>query len=481
MKKIILLVAVLLIATLSLSLFVACGPGTEDPNYEPPSFLRADGIRIVDGDGNPVGLYGTNLGGWLVQEEWLCPTEVEGDIAQIDIMLTLYNRFGQEKAEELIAVHESNWVTEQDFAAIKEIGLNCVRIPFTYMNLMNVLTYDQATETWVTTDYKDLAFRDDAFERLDWALEMCDKYDLYAILDLHGAVGSQSGQDHTGDISEKVGRLWRDDEIGEACRQKTKELWVEIAKRYQNNDCVAAYDLMNEPGIATIDGSGNKSQTTADKDKKVWNYFDELIKAIREVDKNHMISVESCWESFALPSLDEYGWENMLYQYHHYNWASTNILNSTFYNTKVLTIDMLANRDYPVLIGEFNVWADTHPDKNKYNTKSDQTEAEAWAGVMELYCGKGWSFTTWNFKHAAGNSSWGLFNFNDGEVDYKQADFYNDSYDDISAAWASHNSTNYHENTALTACIKPYLENFYTGSELKETTEQYYILDNIEE
>ena len=159
---------------------------------------------------------GTNLGGWLVQEQWLCPTETGQEIAQLDIYLTLYNRFGEEKAEELIDVFEDNWVTEQDFASIKAIGLNCVRIPFSYMNFMNPLVYDENAGEWVVKDYKDLTWREDAFDRLDWALEMCEKYELYAILDLHGAVGSQSGQDHTGDISEKVGRLWREDEIGEA-------------------------------------------------------------------------------------------------------------------------------------------------------------------------------------------------------------------------------------------------------------------------
>ncbi len=477
MKKLALIVSTVLIVVLSLGIFVAC-QDSHNPPIDPPKYVKADGIRVVDGDGNPIGLYGTNLGGWLVQEEWLCPTEVSGDIAQIDIMLTLYNRFGQEQAEELMGVYESNWVTEQDFATIKEIGLNCVRIPFTYMNFMNVLSYDDATDTWVKTDFKDLQIVEENFEILDWALEMCEKYGLYAILDLHGAVGSQSGQDHTGDISEKVGRLWREDEIGEACRAKTKELWVAIANRYKHVECIAAYDLMNEPGEATINASGGKSQVT---NEKTWNYFDELIKAIREVDQNHMISVESCWEISNLPKPEKYQWENVIYQLHHYNWASMNQLNSFYYNWQVMNVDMFSGRDYPVIIGEFNVWPDTHPDKTQHKNNSTQTEAEAWSGVMELYCGKGWSFTTWNFKHAAGNSSWGLLNFNDGSVAYKQADVYNSTFEEIAEAWASHNSQNYHENTALTNCIKPYLENFYTGEDLKPTNEEYYILGNVSE
>lgn len=483
MKKSLLIISTLLIIVLSFGVFVACdNPDTPDtpdtPDGPTLEFVKADGVRILGHDGQPMGLMGTNLGGWLVQEQWLCPTETGRDIAQLDIYLTLYNRFGEEKAEELIDVFEDNWVTEQDFANIKALGLNCVRIPFSYMNFMNPLEYDQASGQWVVKDYSELTWREDAFDRIDWALEMCEKYGLYAILDLHGAVGSQSGQDHTGDISEKVGRLWREDAIGEACREKTKELWVGIAERYKDNVWVAAYDLMNEPGVATINSSGGKNQVT---NKQTHEYFDVLIKAIREVDENHMISVESCWEAQNLPDPEEYGWENVLYQYHHYNWASANMLNSSFYQSKVFTIDFLTLRDYPVLIGEFNVWADTHPDKTKYNSKSDQTEAQAWAGVVELYTGKGWSFTTWNFKHAAGYSSWGLFNFNDDTAEYKQANFYTDSAEDIAEAWASHNSSNYHENTDLTSCIKPYLDSFYTGDKVKPTSEKYYILDNLDD
>ena len=482
MKKYLAILATILIMATLLGTLVACGTPDEPNNDTPPSpepdtFVTADGIRLLDHNGNPMGLMGTNLGGWLVQEQWLCPTETGREIAQLDIYLTLYNRFGEDKAKELIGVYEDNWVTEQDFANIKNLGLNCVRIPFTYMNLMDPLVYDDSTSKWVVKDYADLTMKEDAFDRLDWALEMCEKYQLYAILDMHGAVGSQSGQDHTGDISEKVGRLWRDDEIGETCREKTKELWVTIAERYKNNVWVAVYDLMNEPGVATLNAGGGKSQTTT---KQTWEYFDELIIAIREVDPNHVISVESCWSIWDLPKPSKYDWENVIYQFHHYNWASGNQLNSAYYNSQVGQLDNLSKRDYPVLIGEFNVWPDTHPDKYKHNQNSDQTEAQAWAGVMELYTGKGWSFTTWTLKHAAGYSSWGLYNFNESTLKNKQANIYTDSAETIAEIWALHNSSNYHENTDLTNCIKPYLDKFYSGEDLKPTDEQYYILDNLE-
>ena len=143
MKKSLVLISAILVIVLSLGVFVACGPKDDTPDTpDPLTFVKADGIRVLDPDGNPMGLMGTNLGGWLVQEQWLCPTETGQEIAQLDIYLTLYNRFGEEKAEELIDVFEDNWVTEQDFASIKAIGLNCVRIPFSYKGVAeNILRF----------------------------------------------------------------------------------------------------------------------------------------------------------------------------------------------------------------------------------------------------------------------------------------------------------------------------------------------------
>lgn len=94
---------------------------------------------------------------------------------------------------------------------------------------------------------------------------------------------------------------------------------------------------------------------------------------------------------------------------------------------------------------------------------------------MELYASKGWSYTTWNFKHCATHSSWGLFNLNEGTSE-PQADLLHSSAAEIEYAWSFHNSTNYHENTSLTNCIKPYIDDFYTGDTKKPIDEKYYIL-----
>ena len=468
------IISALLIVTIFATLFalVACN----DKGDDAVTFVKTDGAKIIDENGKAIGLYGTNLGGWLVQESWLVPTDIGKTYGQIDMMLALANRFGEDGMYRLLDVYEDNWVTELDFERIKGLGLNCVRIPFTYMNLTNPIK--KVGDAYERTPYAELSVDESKFARLDWAIEMCKKYSLYAILDMHGAVGSQSGNDHTGDIAyPDGGRLWGEDEIGEICRAKTKEIWVAIANRYKNEPTVAVYDLMNEPGIKK-----NGNQTTTARTQL---YFDELYKAIREVDKNHIISVESCWTSFDLPDPAKYGWENVIYQYHHYNWASAGVANATYYGLQI-TANNLATKKYnvPILIGEFNVWPDSHKDKvNATGKESSQTEAQAWDGVMELYCGLGWNFTTWNFKHAAEHSSWGLFNYdNTVERMGEQANYKTMSEDEIAKIWARHNSKNYVVNTSLTDCITPHLSSFNTnGNDNRSVKEikaekDYYIL-----
>lgn len=457
-----LIVAICLIALLSV---LACGlmgcNGNEKPNADFfVDFVKTDGRAIIGADGNRTALVGTNLGGWLVQEEWMCPTDVGGyEFCQLEMMITLANRFGKKKMEQLIKVYEDNWITEKDFANIAKTGLNTVRIPFTYFNLCDTLVLDEQTGEYVLKPFEQLTLRENAFDRLDWAIEMCQKYGLYAIPDMHGAVGSQSGQHHSGDTRVAGGRLWEDGDIGEICREKTKWLWLKIANRYKDNKAVAGYDLLNEPGV-TIDGEQVTTSTN-------WDYYDELYDAIREVDPNHTIILEGCWDVGSLPAPSKYGWENVIYEYHFYNRDTAANKQSSFYSAK-LVLDYLAKIEAPTLIGEFAVWGD-----GKLN------DEEAWRGVIQFFCGKGWNFLTWSLKGNSVASTWFMYLMN-GDLDAAQVNFKTDSFDDIKRIWASHNSANYRPNDWLIDSITDYIDDFntngYDNRPLNEQLESYAIL-----
>ena len=370
--------------------FVACD---QRDGTEALPLLSADGEDIVNSAGETVALRGTNFGGWLVQESWMCPTE---QTDTLETNMTLYSRFGEERAEELIAAYEDSWITEEDFANVKALGLNVVRIPFTYMNLYRYLSAEDNGDGTYDVELlhpDDFTLREDAFGRLDWALEMCEKYGLYAILDLHGAVGSQNGNDHSGDT--QLTDLYEDSALGEAYRAKTAELWGLVAEHFAGNTNVAGYDLLNEPG-----GASGSTQ---------WDYYDVLYDAVRAADPDHMIFIEAVWEGYDLPSPSQYDWTNGLKQL------------------------LGARTGVPALVGEFNVWGDD----GRTTGDSSQTDNEAYAGVLEFYNGEGWHWTTWTYKVTGDGrpSGWGLYNTVENAV---KADPATDSYEDILAVWSSY-------------------------------------------
>ena len=396
------------LAAVLITAFIGFAACNDKPSDTALPMLSAVGENIVDADGNAVVLRGTNFGGWLVQEGWMCPTK-QTDTLSTD--MTLYSRFGKEKAEALIAAYQDSWITEEDFKTVKELGLNVVRVPFTYMNV-----YHHLSDKGELLHPDEFTLREDPFERLDFALEMCKKYGLYLILDMHGAVGSQNGSDHSGDTSRT--NLYAGTELGEAYREKTAELWALVAEHFAGESNVAGYDLLNEPTRA----SGATQ----------WDYYDVLYDAVREADPDHMIFIEATWEPNNLPSPEDYGWENVVYEYHHYNWDYNNQPNKSFYTFKKL----LGNtHKVPSLIGEFNAWGDSR----RSTGKRDQTDLEANAGVLEFYNGEGWHWTTWTYKVVGTlrDSNWGLFNASILLKDVTKIDPETDSYEDILAAWSS--------------------------------------------
>jgi aryl-phospho-beta-D-glucosidase BglC (GH1 family) len=95
-------------------------------------FLVTKGRKIVNKSGDVIRLKGVNLGAWLIQEDWLCPYEEVSD--HYEMLETLIDRFGVQKAYELMNTYEDNFITAYDLDQIAAMGFNCVRVPFWYRN-----------------------------------------------------------------------------------------------------------------------------------------------------------------------------------------------------------------------------------------------------------------------------------------------------------------------------------------------------------
>ena len=373
-------------------------------------FLKVNGtqIRKQKGTGDVVYLRGTNAGGWLVQENWMNPTNASD---QKTMMTTLANRFGTSKRDELVSTYENNYWTTQDFDNCAEMGMSVIRLPFTYMNLCD--------------DNGNL--KSNAFDRLDWFVQNCSQRGMYVILDMHGAFGSQNGMDHSGEINDGKQLYYN-----QSNEDKTLNLWKKIAEHFKGNPAVAAYDILNEPGI--------KAAATYSLH---WDFYNEIYNTIRSKDSNHIIIMESCWDADNLPRPSQYGWTNVAYEYHYYPWSAQNSSDAqkSYFSSKVSDI---ANHNYgvPTFVGEFTCFE----------------QAEGWKAAMSTFNSQGWHWTTWSYK-VTGNSSWGIYNHNPEKVD-----IYNDSADTIKNKWSAVGTANGWKNDKIYNLVKPYLSGTVTST-----------------
>ena len=305
-------------------------------------FLKVNGRDLYNRRGEKVVLRGINLGNWLLQETWMCPIPID-NWAYWNTITTFEQRFGKEKADALIKLWEDTYLTEKDLDYIHELGMNIVRVPFWYRNFMD----DEGNYRYDKNGNVDLT-------RLEWLVEECSKRGIYVMLDMHGIPGLQSNNHSTGRMNNC--HVFDDTAEGEMYRQRAEDLWVEIAKRFAGNPTVVAYDLFNEPY--------NEMSRNSTTNRNVWNLYDRLYKAIRKVDPDHIISMEAVWEWNSLPNPSEYGWVNIWYQFHNYNYETNEIDN------KIKDVNNHASWNVPSVVGEFRgggIWNYTLNTYNKNN------------------------------------------------------------------------------------------------------------------
>jgi aryl-phospho-beta-D-glucosidase BglC (GH1 family) len=387
-KKLIFLSGVVLSLSVSFSSFRALASsrgmeaGQEDGMKR---FLKADGKVLKNGKGEVVTLRGTNIGGWQLMEGWMCPTNAVDQKTTIE---TFTERFGKEKAEELIKVYEKHWWQEDDFNNIAELNFNVLRLPISYLNLLD----------------EEGLLREDTLSTYDLFVDECEKRGIYVILDLHAAPGSQNGRDHSGDTSGS--KLYKEEKYQDV----TVSLWEQLAEHYKGNPNIAGYDLLNEP-------EGDEVE------RAPWGatqipFYDRLYKAIRAIDPDHLIILGAIWEPSNMPDPSEYGWENVMYEYHYYGWDGTDDSEKqrSFTNAKVQNDDRM-NFDVPVLVGEFTLF----------------DKLQSWEYALNTYEEHGWSWTTWTYKTVE-YGNWGIYTSK--KSDTPDVDIHNDSAEVIEEKWS---------------------------------------------
>lgn len=165
-------------------------------------------------------LQGVNLGGWLLLEKWMTYSLFEGTSAVDE-----YTFMQTEGAADKIEHHRQTFITEEDFKWMAVHNVNAVRIPVGYW------VFEGDGPYTATVKY------------LDWAVKTAKKYNLYVLIDLHGAKGSQNGRDHSG----KIGRSdwFKYPEY----REHAIKILEKLAIRYKGDQNVWGIELLNEPRL----------------------------------------------------------------------------------------------------------------------------------------------------------------------------------------------------------------------------------------
>ena len=399
-------------------------------------YVKADGADLLDSEGNKFLLRGTNLGSYYLHERWMALTDSPDMLYTVN---KLTERFDRDAAFELLDIYQTNFWTSEDFDAVQALGLNCLRFPISYMDVFDcdfdLMRSDNPTAEELLN--MTLTLRKDHLLKMDKFIVEAEKRGIYIILDLHGAYGSQNGNDHSID-SRQHDWLWRQDDVGSAFRELTLELWTVLAEHYKDYKNIAAYDLLNEPAGDAND-QGCLTSTTG---KLQWDYFDDLYKAIRVIDPNHTIIMESCWGAEDLPQPTAYGWENVMYEFHHYDSTTDDEGSLRSHQYRVSNI-INANFGVPLYMGEF----------------CPHCSYEGWADILNLFNENHIHWTNWNYR-VRGYSEWGLYhirtdNEGDPNIPFSEIPKINsDSFEEIERKWGRDQRKGFLKNDALCEVIE---------------------------
>jgi endoglucanase len=255
-------------------------------------FLKTSGTSIVDAKGQKIQLRGVNFGGWLMMEAYFMHSP---NTAEQIMKREFKEKLGAEALAELEHAFRTNFIQESDMRQVADWGFNCVRLPFNYRLI-----------------------EDGKINFIDEAIQWANKYGVYLILDLHAAPGAQNNDWHSDSLG--VAELWK----SEANRIKTYKLWEMLANRYKDEPMIAGYDLLNE--------------TVLDNDALLNEFYRETIKAIRSVDKNHILFIEGNRWAQDIAMLDDFKDDNWVFSVH-------------FYEPMEYTFTLIQHMDYPVKSG----------------------------------------------------------------------------------------------------------------------------------
>ena len=286
---------------------------------------------------------------------------------------TLENRFGEDQTRELMKVWQDNWLVESDFDNLKALGANVLRLPFSYRNFI------RSDGSYITDSSGNVDL-----SRLDWAVAQAKSRGMYVIPTYHIWDGQE----------QKYSAISEDTWEGKQQRTKAAALWTIIAKHFQGEAAIAAFDAINEPT-----GSANN------------NLQRDLYDGIRAGDSKRIVIMES------ISNQPDSYWTNVVYSMHEYLMMGENDDGGNqwqFEQGPRKDTAQYTSVGVPTYIGEFMASGNTL----------------TW--MLDQLNNMGVAYSGWSYK-SVNRDRWALYNF--GSQMY--VDVSSDSFDSLKSAWSN--------------------------------------------
>lgn len=439
-----------IITAVALAFTFAAVTGCDISQPTPMPRLFASGTDIVDSEGNVVVLKGVNLGGWLFNETWITqidyallsrvhvlaldepfgPTvdeiistesgEWQGedfiyrlqeslesrigtdeagrfisrvldympvvyDDSDLPLRMKLAGRFGDDARDELLDLFQGGWIKESDIEWIADNGFNVVRVPVSYRNLVVGPDVEKPTV---------LVWNERTFARLEKLFSWCERYRVYAVLDIQEAPGGQN--DYNG-----ICHLYEDPEM----QDLTVEMWLELARRFGGFSSLAAYSLLAEP-------MGAPDPETRDA------VYDRIVRAIRESGDDHILIIhDGFFGMHTMPDPATMGWDNVVYSTHIFEFSAKSLADYDFlvnYLHDPMFFEAQQQQQVPYYIGSFSARHDV------------DWAYDAATMLLDWYNRRNWSWSVWTYKRIdcpiardllGKTSQYGVRTFIEGEFD----------------------------------------------------------------
>ncbi|HEY0829390.1 MAG TPA: cellulase family glycosylhydrolase [Bacilli bacterium] len=287
----------------------------EITNHDVSGFLKADGRKLINGEGQEILLRGVGFGSWLLPEGYMWRFPEQGDRPR-RIERMIESLIGKEKSEAFWEMYYDRYITEADIRQIAAEGFNSIRVPINARHLI--------------VESEPIEFNERHIHLIDRVIGWCRTHQLYVVLDLHGASGGQTGTNIDDSEYDRPDLF-----TIERNKELTIALWRMLAERYKDEWIVAGYDLLNEPlpdWFSAYNG-------------EVMPLYREIVKAIREVDSRHMIILEGVHWASDWSIFDDRIDNNLMLQFHKY-WNNPDTESIQIY------LDKREEWNVPIFMGE---------------------------------------------------------------------------------------------------------------------------------